>query len=365
MTKQPFTPPILPPDIDYSSLLMKIVKARDIVSRYDEAVKRLPNPEIIQRSIRTKEAVLSSRIEGTQVTLDEVLLFDAQEEDDEDTQKEMDYREVFNYRKAIFMGRQLLKERPLTENIIKKLHKILLGSARGNNKAPGEFRRDQVYIGKHGASIEQATFVPAPPQEITSLFSNLEKFLHLEKNIDPIAQIAIAHYQFEAIHPFMDGNERVGRLIVPLFLYEKKVTAYPNIFVSEFLEENREEYYSRLREVSENNKWEEWISFFLDAVIEQTKRTYLLVEKIEKLHKELHDKSHEFNSIYAGSFIDAMFQSPRFRVKQIKKISGIKNNQTLYSLIEKFIEAGILIDMFPNMSRNKIYAFKDLIRIIR
>jgi Fic family protein len=365
MPKQPFIPPLLPPKIDYSFLLTKIVAARDAISRYDEAVKRLPNPEIIQRSIRTKEAVLSSRIEGTQVTLDEVFLLDAQEEIDEHTQKRMDYREVFNYRRAIFEGKRVLKEKPLTENVIKKLHKILLGSARGKNKALGEFRKDQVYIGKPGGGIEQATFVPAPPQEIINLFSNLEKFLHLEKDIDPVVQIAIAHYQFEAIHPFSDGNGRVGRLIVPLFLYEKKITAYPNIFVSEFLEENREEYYQRLKEVSEQNKWKEWISFFLDAVIEQTKKTHLLVTKIEQLHQELHDMSPSFNSIYASAFIDAIFQSPHFKVKQIKKISGIKNNQTLYSLIEKFTGAGILVDLFPKISRNKIYAFKDLTKIIR
>lgn len=364
MIKQPFTPPKLPPNVDYSTLLMKIVEARDVVARYDESVKKLPNPEIIQRSIRTKEAVLSSRIEGTQVTLDEVFLLDAQEELDEHTQRQMDYREVFNYRKAIFIGKKLLEKRPLTENIIKELHKILLNSARGKNKNPGAFRREQVYIGNPGASIEQATFVPPPPQEVSGLFSDLEKFLHLEKDIDVIVQIAIAHYQFEAIHPFSDGNGRVGRLIVPLFLYEKKVTKYPNIFVSEYLEEHREEYYSRLKNVSENNEWQEWIEFFLDAVIVQTKKTHLLVEKIEKLHQELHKISHKFNSIYAGVFIDALFRAPHFRVKQIQELSGIKNNQTLYSLIEKFVEAGVLFDINPKVSRNKIYVFKKLMRTI-
>ncbi len=364
MTKQPFIPTKLPPSVDYASLLMKIVGARDVVSRYDEAVKKLPNPKIIQRSFRTKEAVLSSRIEGTQVTLDEFLLLDAQEEVDENTQQKIDYREVSNYRKAILTGSELLEERPLTENVIKELHKILLGSVRGKNKNPGEFRREQVWIGKPGASIEQATFIPAPPQEIIKLFSNLEKFLHLEKEIDPIVQIAIAHYQFETIHPFSDGNGRVGRLMIPLFLYEKKITAYPNIFISEYLEENREEYYSLLKDVSENGKWEEWISFFLDAVIEQTKKTYLLVEKIEKLHKELHEVSHKFNSIYAATFIDGLFQVPHFRVKQIKIFSGIQNNQTLYSLIEKFVKAGILIDVNPKISRNKTYIFEKLMKII-
>ncbi len=364
MTKQPFIPPKLPPKVDYSTLLMKIVEARDVVARFDEAVKKLPNPEIIQRSIRTKEAVLSSRIEGTQVTLNEVFFLDAKDELNEKTQQQMDYREVINYRKAIAVGKNLLKERPLTENVIKELHKILLDSVRGKNKNPGQFRREQVYIGKPGVSINQASFIPVPPQVISDLFSDLDKFLHLEKNIDPIVQIAIAHYQFEAIHSFADGNGRVGRLMIPLFLYEKKVTSYPNIFVSEYLEEHREEYYLRLKNVSEKGEWVEWIEFLLGAIIDQTRKTRGVVHEIENLYKELHDNSHKFNSIYTGALIDAIFQAPHFTVRKIKKISGIKNNQTLYNLIDKFVDDGILVDTLPDISRNKIYKFEKLMQII-
>ena len=364
MSAQPFILPELPPEVDYSSLLMKIVAARDAVARYDEAMKKLLNPNIVQRSIRTKEAVLSSRIEGTQVTLDEVFLLDAREEVDEYTQKQMDYREVFNYREALQKGKELLEKKPLGENVIKELHKILLNSVRGKNRRPGQFRTDQVWIGRPGASKEQASFIPVAPGEIQRLFSNLEKFLHTEQGIDPIVQIGIAHYQFEAIHPFSDGNGRVGRLMIPLFLYEKGVTALPNIFISEYLEENREEYYLRLKEVSTEGRWEEWISFFLDAVIEQTKRTHAVVEKIEKLHRNLHERSHTFHSRYADAFIDALFQAPHFRVNQIQKISRIRNHQTLYSLIEKFVEAKILVDVTPDINRNKIYVFRDLLKII-
>ena len=261
MLKQPFIPLLLPPKINYSSLLMKIVSARDIVSRYDEAVKRLPNPEIIQRSIRTKEAVLSSRIEGTQVTLDEMLLLDAQEEMDEDTQKEMDYREVFNYREAIFEGKRILQERPLTENVIKRLHKILLNSVRGKDKAPGEFRIGQAYFGKPGASIEQAIFIFAPPQEITRLFSNLEKFLHLEENIDPIVQIAIAHYQFEAIHPFSDGNGRVGRLIMQAMLLIRNL---PPAIIKQ---EKKQFYHNSLKKSQLNKDFLPLENFICDAIL--------------------------------------------------------------------------------------------------
>jgi len=163
----------------------------------------------------------------------------------------------------------------------------------------------------------------------------------------------------------MDGNGRVGRLLVPLFLYEKKITAYPNIYVSEFLEENREEYYDLLNAVSEKGDWLSWIKFFLEAVQKQTEITLQRVVQIEKLYKELKEQMPLINSIYANSFLDAIFTKPRFTVKSIRKIAGVSNNQTLYTLIDKFVEAKIIVDVSPERERNKIYAFSGLTRIIK
>jgi Fic family protein len=365
MPKKAFIPPHLPPNIDYTSVFTSIVKARDVVARYDEAVKRLPNPEIIQRTFETKEAVLSSRIEGTQATFDEVLMFDAQEVKSEENEKEKDYREIYNYRLAIKRGKEFLEKRPLAENLIKDLHRILLNSVRGQSKAPGEIRKLQVFIGPYGATINEATFVPPEPQHIPGLFSNLENYIHSKEVIDPLVQIAISHYQFEAIHPFMDGNGRVGRLLIPLFLYEKKITAYPNIYISEFFEAHRTVYYELLRGVSEKGDWIPWIKFFLDAVYEQTKLTLERVVKIERIYKDLKERMPEINSIYANPFLDALFIRPRFTVQSIKKLSKVTNNQTLYTLIGKFLKAGIIIDLSPKQERNKIYAFLDLVKIIK
>lgn len=365
MTKKPFVPAFLPPQIDYSEIFQNIIRARDIIARYDESVKKLLNPEIIERSFETKEAVLSSKIEGTQATFDEVLIFDAEDLQSEENDKEKDYREISNYRLAIKQGKELLKKRPLSENLIKDLHKILLNSVRGTNKAPGEFRKTQVFIGPYGASIEQATFIPPEPQHIISLFSNLEKYIHAKDVIDPLVQIAITHYQFEAIHPFMDGNGRVGRLLVPLFLYAQKVTTQPNIYVSEFLEENRDVYYSLLKDVSEKGNWIQWIKFFVDAIYEQTKVALERVEKIENLYKALKIDLPKIGSIYASSFLDAIFIKPTFTTKSIQGISGISNNQTLYSVIEKFLEFKIISDFTPKRMRNKLYVFSDLKKIIR
>lgn len=364
MTKKPFIPPLLPPKLDYSPVFSAIVKARDIVARYDEAVKRLPNPEIIQRSFETKEAVLSSKIEGTRATLDEILILDAQDIKSEKSEKEKDYREIINYRLAIEYGKDLLEKKPLAENVIKELHSMLLNSVRGQNKARGQIRKSQVFIAPYGATIAEATFIPPEPQHIPSLFSNLEKYIHSEDVIDPLVQIAVAHYQFEAIHPFMDGNGRVGRLLVPLFLYDKKVTAYPNIYVSEFLEKHRDTYYELLRDVSEKGNWIPWIRFFLDAVFEQTKITLERVVKIESLYIDLRKRMPEIKSIYANSFLDAIFVKTVFNSKSIKTISGISNNQTLYTIIEKFIEHKIIVDLVPKKARNKLYAFFDLLKII-
>ncbi|MEA1981838.1 MAG: Fic family protein [candidate division Zixibacteria bacterium] len=365
MTKKPFNLPELPPDFDYSQVFTSIIDARDIVARYDEAIKRLPNPEIIQRTFETKEAVLSSKIEGTQADFDDVQLFDAQEIKTEKSDKEKDYREISNYRSAIKQGKEFLKEKPLSENLIKALHKILLDSDRGQNKAPGQFRKIQVFIGAYGASIEEATFIPPPPQEISRLFSNFENYLHADDKVDPLVKIAIAHYQFEAIHPFLDGNGRIGRLLVPLFLYEKNLTAHPNIYISEFLEKHRDIYYELLNAVSKKNEWIPWIRFFLEAIQIQTENTLNQVVKIEKLYQELKEKMPELNSIYANSFLDALFIKPRFTAKSIRELTGVTNTQTLYNLIDKFIEFDIIKDIYPQKERNKIYAFTDLIKIVR
>ena len=173
MAKQPFIPPPLPPQIDLSSLIKLIADAREAVARYDEAVKRLPNPALIRRAFETKEAVLSSKIEGTQATFEEVLEFDAEEIAVEENEKQRDYREIGNYRQAIIQGKQILKDKPLSENVIKDLHKMLLDSVRGKSKTPGEFRRHQVHIGPPGATLEEASYVPPVHTELLGLMSNL------------------------------------------------------------------------------------------------------------------------------------------------------------------------------------------------
>lgn len=364
MAKEPFMPPLLPPNIDLSSVISLLTDARDAVARYDEAVKRLPNPALIQRAFETKEAVLSSKIEGTQATLEEVLEFDAEEVATEDNEKTKDYREIGNYRRAIDLGRGMLSARPMSENVIKDLHKILLNSVRGRNKRPGEFRDHQVHIGPPGATLEEARYVPPVHTKIPSLMSNLVNYLHRDDVSDRLVQIAVAHYQFEAIHPFGDGNGRVGRLLIPLYLYEKKITTYPNLYISEFLETHRRDYYDSLNHVSERKEWTAWIQFFLRAVREQSRLSKERVEKVEKLYKELRDSLPGFNSIYASAFLDSLFVQPVFTPLVLGKASKINNNQTLYNLVEKFSGAKLITDLTPKRERNKLYIFEPLVNIL-
>ena len=364
MPKQAFTPPSLPPTIDITPVIGLLTDARDAVARYDEAVKRLHNPAIIRRTFETKEAVLSSKIEGTQATFEEVLEFDADEVNTEENEKQRDYREIANYRHAIDFGRDLLKTRPLDENVFKDLHKELLNSVRGKNKSPGEFRTHQVHIGPPGATVEEASYVPPLHTLIPSLISNLAHYMHSDDQPDRLIQAAVMHYQFEAIHPFADGNGRVGRLLIPLYLYEKGLTTHPNLYVSEFMETHRRDYYERLNGVSENDEWIEWVAFFLRAVREQAKISKERIDRIENLYREMRERLPEFNSIYASPFLDALFSQPTFTPTSVGKRANIQNPQTMLNLIAKFVKAELIRDLTPSRERNKLYQFTPLLKII-
>ncbi|EKE21629.1 MAG: Filamentation induced by cAMP protein Fic [uncultured bacterium] len=364
MSKKPFIPPKLPIKIDYEPLIGHITKAHRAIAGLDALLSALPNPSLLGRTLQTKEAVLSSQIEGTQATLDEVLAYEAVNNKNESATKKQDINEIINYRKALDLGIKSLDTLPLSENLIKKLHATLLKSGRGENKAPGEFRKIQVFIGIPGADISEATYIPPTADEIIPLFSNLEKYLNSDEEKDNLVQIAIAHYQFEAIHPFLDGNGRVGRLIISLFLYEKKLLAHPFLYLSEFFEEHRTTYYELLRNVSEKQDWENWIKFFLNALTIQAQKAEEASKSILKLNQELKDQILALNSQYAPYLLDAIFVRPIFSASSIQKHVKIKNTQTLYTLIGKFVDMGILKEVDSKQKRNKVYRFEKLIKIL-
>jgi Fic family protein len=363
MEKPPFEPPKLPPKIDYAKLVTEIARAHASIGKLNGLLSQIPNPALLGRTLVTREAVMSSQIEGTEATLSEVLEQEAMGEAKEETPKEKDYREIMNYRRALRRGIDVLADRPLTENVIKELHGVLLDSARGHHRSPGEFRRKLVFIGKPGATREEASYVPPLPDRIPELFSDLERYMHAEER-DALVQIGIVHYQFEAIHPFEDGNGRIGRLLISLMLHQKGILAHPFIYLSEFFEEHRKDYYDLLRDVSEQGNWEAWLAFFLRGLDVQAQRAQEVCGQMVELHARLERQMPEMNSKYANAFLDALFANPYVTSRNMRERTGIRNVQTLYALIGKFTEKGIISDMTPNRRRNKIYRFDGLLRLI-
>lgn len=364
MSNIPFIPPKLPPKIDYTNLIKEIGQAHNNLGKLNGLLINIPNPGLLTTPLLTKEAVLSSRIEGTQATLEDVFKYEAEEKVSEEGEIEKDVREIINYRKAMSLAIDELKNRPIGENLIKKIHFHLLSSVRGANKDRGNLRRIQVYIAAPGTPIEEATYIPPPITEIPSLLSNWESYINSEQEKDPLIQMGIAHYQFEAIHPFMDGNGRIGRLIIPLFLYQRKLLSYPLLYISEFFEKNRKDYYALLKRVSEEENWENWIRFFLTALTDQSLKTQVTVLEIIALHNNLKNKIIAINSAYAINLLDIIFTNPIISFASIKKRLKTKSYQTIFNLLTKFVKIGILKEV-SGKRRNRIYVFQELLDILK
>jgi Fic family protein len=364
MAKTPFIPPKLPPKIDYSLLIKEIGQAHDALGQLNGLLINLPNPSLLATPLLTKEAVLSSRIEGTQATLKDVFEYEAEAKSSEEDVKEKDVREIINYRKAMDEAVDELEKRTLGENLLKKAHYTLLDSVRGAHRDRGNFRKSQVYIGPFNSTIENATYVPPPPMEILPLLNNWEKYLNSEEEKDVLIQIGVAHYQFEAIHPFMDGNGRIGRLIIPLFLYQKRLLSHPLLYISEYFEKRRDDYYNLLNGVSKEAKWEDWIRFFLLAVEVQSLKTQETVLKIIILYRKLKEEITQVNAMHAVGLLDIIFVSPIISFVSIKKRIKARSYQTIYNLLGKFIKLGILKEV-PGRKRNRIFVFQQLLDILK
>jgi len=258
-----FVPAPLPPKLDWTPRLIRVLSDADrLIGKLAGEGGRLPNPHILMRPFLQREAVLSSKIEGTQATLGELLAAEAGASVDRSPD---DLREVGNYVVALEHGILRLKELPLCVRIIRELHEKLMTGVHGQQATPGRFRKIQNWIGKPGSTLATASFVPPPPDEVETCLAAWEKFLH-ESELPPLVTIALAHYQFEAIHPFLDGNGRVGRLLISLFLIEQQILPTPLLYLSAFFEAARRDYYDGLRGVSERGAWNEWLEYFLQGV---------------------------------------------------------------------------------------------------
>jgi len=355
---------LLPPGIDYSKAISEIAEANRVMGSLDGILTNIPNQGLLISPLLTKEAVASSKIEGTQATIEEVYKYEAEGKATEADSKEQDIKEVINYRNAIHHAVNLLEKRPIGENFIKQLHSILLDSVRGENKDRGQFRKIPVFIGKPGATIENAIYIPPACSELQGLISNWEKYVNSRDEPDILVQTAIAHYQFEAIHPFLDGNGRIGRLLIPIILYERGLLSYPLLYVSEYFERNREEYYGFLRLVDTENDWDSWIRYFLASLKVQAFDTMKKVMKMLELYQSIKDKLSVFNSQYAINLLDIIFENPFTTFRSIKSKIETISSQTIYNLLDKFQNENILIEI-TGKKRNKVFVFEELMEIIK
>ncbi|MFC1563816.1 Fic family protein [candidate division KSB1 bacterium] len=359
---KPFVPQKLPVDnINWNKIISIIASANREVGKFDALLTTIPNADVLLSPLTMNEAVLSSRIEGTQATLEEVYEFEANPK--LKTEKSEDIKEILNYRKAIRVARNKLKKLPLSARLIKEIHKVLLSGVRGKQNDPGNFRSSPVFIGPPGAGIENATYIPPDSNLIPEYFSNLEKYIHSDEK-DKIVQLAIVHAQFEIIHPFLDGNGRTGRILMPLFLYYKSVISTPNFYLSEYFEKNRDEYYEKLNNISKNNDWDDWINYFLKAVTIQSRKNTGKVEEILSLyHKTLDEVQTVTRSQYTHKIVEFIFSQLLFSSTDISNKTIPKPSAK--TLLKRLVDNGIL-EIWTESSGRKpaIYGFPKLLKIV-
>lgn len=355
----PYEPTALPLDMNYSPLVGLVGRANAALARYDGLLQGIVNPAVLLSPLTTREAVLSSRIEGTQATFDEVLQHEAGEL--QHGEKATDIREIQNYRKALSLAAETLLERPLSLALVRQMHAVLMDSVRGQDKAPGQFRRDQNWIGRPGTPMDQASFVPPTPLRMNDALQDWERYLGTP-DVDPLIQAAVVHAQFELIHPFKDGNGRIGRVLIPLFLYQRRALASPMFYLSEYLEANRETYYDRLGAISRDGNWLGWLDFFLTAVAVQAEANCVRVRDILALYGRMKDTvTTVTRSQYAMAVLDAMFDRPIFQSTDFVQRLGI-NKVTAAALLRQLREAGVLVPLREASGRRPaVLAFLELL----
>lgn len=357
-----FVPEELPPrpPITFSSSLTRLLSETDLaLGRLDGVTDQLPNPGLFVGMYVKQEAVLSSQIEGTQASLTDVLQFEAGEQGRE---RLLDVEEVVNYIRAMNHGLARLDSLPLSLRLIREIHGELMRGVRGMERSPGEFRKTQNWIGPQGCTLATATFVPPPPHELERLLGNLETFLH-DEEYPSIVLAGLAHAQFETIHPFLDGNGRVGRLLITFLLCERRVLSRPLLYLSSFLKQHRAEYYDRLQAIRTDGKWEEWIAFFLAGVrdvareaVERSKRILALREG----HLRLLPKEGKA----AGNLLralDVMFSQPIVTATSLASALGV-TYVTANTAIARLEELGLLNEV-TGFSRNRRFAYQPYLAL--
>lgn len=349
--------------IDWKQHVQAIGNANRALARYGALLERLPNPELLLSPLTVQEAVLSSRIEGTFATMSEVLQSDAGAEPEQES-KRLDIEEINRYRSVLRLAELHLQERPFGLRLLLEMHRALLTSARGSNKMPGAIRREQNFIGTRDRGMERIRFTPPRWEDLAPAISNWENYYHSEGQ-DPLVQLGIVHAQFEFLHPFLDGNGRLGRVLIPIFLYEKKLLPRPMFYLSEYIETHREEYIDRLHALGTKQGWNAWCAFFLKAISAQADSNAKKADEIFMLYEEL---KHRFisatRSPYAVPLLDAIFHQPIFRASQLELSGGSPARVTTANLLRELVSDKILeIVRHASGQAGTIYRLSRLMQI--
>jgi Fic family protein len=350
--------------LDWEPLVPQIGRANRALAYYDGVLYGLANPGVMLAPLTTQEAVLSAKIEGTQATLGEVFKFEAGEAPKEESRR-LDIQEIINYRRAMRLAEEELKTRPFSLNLLKSLHAALLEDVRGRDKERGRFRTVQNWIGTPGSPIESAQFVPPEPLSLMGHLDHWEKFYH-QDSPDALVQLAIVHAQFEVIHPFLDGNGRLGRMIIPLFLCEKQLLSRPTFYISAYLEDHRAEYVAKLRALAdEPPAWNDWIVFFLTAVYEQAVANATKAREIIDLYDRLKIRVIELtHSRFAVPLLDHLFEQPVFLSSSLDAKPDMPTKPAILTLLGKLKGAGVLKVVRKGSGRRpQVLALAELINL--
>ena len=369
MPQKPATPIVLPIDgpfklLDWSGLIPFMGRANRSLADYNGLLRHLPNASMLLAPLTMQEAVLSSRIEGTLATMSEVLQFEAGELPTREARRH-DIEEILNYREALRVATRDLTRRPFSLNLLLELHRVLLDGVRGQGKARGEFRRQQNYIGSLHAGRETIRFTPPEWSSLQGALDNWENYYHSDSP-DPIVQLAVIHAQFEYLHPFLDGNGRLGRILVPIFLYERKLLQEPNFYMSEFIESNRDEYIDLLNQLGRSkDSWTNWVRFFLLGVEDQASRNTRKATAMLALYEELKKQFIEVTrSQYAIPLLDFVFSTPVFEPGQVTWPGTPPSKPTLTSMLAALHKADVLTMLRQGMGRRSyIWSLKPLIEL--
>lgn len=357
-----FLPSQLPPALDYSESLARILfESGSALGELSGVGRMLPNPYILIGPAIRREAVLSSKIEGTQSDLDDLYYYEAEPEE---SSGKSDVREVHNYVEAMEYGLQRIESFPISSRFFRELHERLMRGVRGEHATPGRYRTSQNWIGPPGCLLNEATYVPPPVEEMHRALSDLEKFLHAESDIPGLIRLALIHAQFEIIHPFIDGNGRIGRLLITLLLVEWGLLPHPLLYLSAFFYRHRDDYYRYLLRVSHEGDWESWIEFFLRGIREQSKASLVSAKRLLDLQSEYRDRlSGKRVTKITYNLLDQLFARPYITAPNVRDKWGV-NYRTAERAINDLCAINVMEEI-TEKQRNRIWIAGGIMRALR